>query len=253
MSAEDSDSAASTQTSSRAPTKAPPLGKVRAIDYAVEQLGIESFASVEIADAYGQWAFYTIDKPTVQHGALVDFRPRRTRRHLLSAIELAAERPGMHVLDGPFSNPRTVAEIGQVDAILLFDVLFRMVDPDWDQVLELYAPATSCFVVANPQWEDGEATVRLIDLGREKYLEAVPSWKGHTELFDRLDEWYPGQQRPYRDTTGVWQWGITDADLKAKMGDLGFSLEREWSLNRPAKTKGFVYRTFVFNRRAPQP
>jgi hypothetical protein len=138
-----------------------------------------------------------------------------------------------------------------VDAILFFDVLLRMVDPDWDRVLELYAPTTTCFVIANPQWERGETTVRLIDLGRDGYLEAVPPAKVHSELFDRLDEWHPGQYRPYRDITGVWQWGITDGDLKAKMGELGFSLEREWSLNRHPAADGFVIKTFVFSRSQP--
>jgi GT2 family glycosyltransferase len=241
----------SAQAPSRAQTGMLPPGKARAIDYAVEHLGIESFASVEGGPAYGQGAFYTIDRPTVQRGALVDLSPRRARGQLLSTIEQAAERPGMRVLDGAFSDPRTVTEIGQVDAMLFFDVLLRMVDPDWDQVLELYAPATSCFVIANPQWERGEATVRLIDLGREKYLEAVPPAEVHSELFDRLDEWHPGQDRPYRDITGVWQWGITDADLKAKLGELGFSLEREWSLNRHPTADGFVINTFVFSRSQP--
>jgi Sulfotransferase family len=242
------DGAASLQGSARARTGAPHPGKAQAIDYAVEQLGVESFASLEIAGAYGQWAFHTIDKRTVQSGALVDLSPRRARSHLLSAIEQAAERPGMRVLDGAFSDPRTVTEIGEVDAILLFDVLLLAVDPDWDQVLELYAPVTSGFVIANPQWERDKTTVRLIDLGREEYLEAVPPAKAHRELFDRLDEWHPGQHRPRRDITGIWQWGITDADLGAKMDELGFSLEREWSLDPPRKTKGFTYKTFVFTR-----
>jgi hypothetical protein len=243
--------AASAEASPRERTGAPHPGKAQAIDYAVEQLGIESFASLEIAEAYGQWAFYTIDKPTVRRGALVDLRPRRARGHLLSAIEQAAEHPGMLVLDGAFSDPRTVTQLGQVDALLLYDVLLLMVDPDWDQVLELYAPATSCFVIANPQWERGEATVRLIDLGREKYLEAVPPAKPHSEFFDHLDEWHPGQHRPYRDITGVWQWGITDVDLEAKMGDLGFSLEHGWNLNRHPRANGFVIKSFVFSRSQP--
>src|SRR5206468_1705704 len=122
----------------------------------------------------GQYAFHTISKPTVERGVLIDARARRPRDHLLNAIEQASEHPGMEVLDGTFSDSETVRELGQVDAILLLDVLLRMVDPDWDQLLELYAPATSAFVIANPQWEGGDATVRLIDLGRERYLEAVP-------------------------------------------------------------------------------
>ena len=109
-------------------------------------------------------------------------------------------------------------EIGEVDAIMLFDVLQAWSDPDWDQVLELYAPATSCFVIANPQWEGAGATIRLIDLGREKYLEAVPPWAAHLELFDRLDAWDVAAERREGDAIEVWQWGITDADLRAKMG-----------------------------------
>jgi Glycosyltransferase like family len=229
---------------------APPPGKARAIDYAVDKLGVESFASFEIGTAYGQFAFYAIDQAFVERGTLVDVGAGRDRDQLLNVIEQAAERPNMRVLEGSFSDPQTVTEIGQVDAIFLFDVLLRMVDPDWDGVLELYAPATSCFVIANPQWQGGGSTVRLIDLGREKYLEAVPPWPGHSELFDHLNDWHPGQQRPYRDITGVWQWGITDADLKAKMGELGFSLNREWSLNRHPQAKSFVNKTFVFSHEA---
>ena len=236
------------QASAGAQPKAPHPGKAPAIDYAVEELGIESFASLEFDGIFGEWAFYTIDKPTIQHGALVDARARRARAHLLSAIELAAERPGMRVLDRAFSDPRTVSEIGEVDAILLFDVLHHMVDPAWDQVLDLYAPVTSSFVIANPQWERGETTVRLVDLGREQFLEAVPPTDTHAELFDRLDDWHKGQQRLYRDATHVWQRGITDADLKAKLGELGFSVQREWELGRLPQAKGFVNKGFVFSR-----
>jgi len=236
------------QASAGAQPKAPHPGKAPAIDYAVEELGIESFASLEFDGIFGEWAFYTIDKPTIQHGALVDARARRARAHLLSAIELAAERPGMRVLDRAFSDPRTVSEIGEVDAILLFDVLHHMVDPAWDQVLDLYAPVTSSFVIANPQWERGETTVRLVDLGREQFLEAVPPTDTHAELFDRLDDWHKGQQRLYRDATHVWQRGITDADLKAKLGELGFSVKHEREVGRPSQAKGFVNKAFVFSR-----
>ena len=184
----------------------------------------------------------------MKRGGLVDVDATRNGDYLLSVIEQAAEHPGMRVLDGAFSDPRTVAEVGEVDAILLFDVLHRMVDPDWDRVLELYAPSTSCFVIANPQWEDDRATVRLIDLGRERYLQAVPPWKAHAELFDHLDDWHAGQQRGRRDGTHVWQWGITDADLKAKMDTFGFSLAREWVLTPPPETRGFVNKAFAFTR-----
>jgi Glycosyltransferase like family len=227
---------------------APPPGKARAIDHAVDELGIESFASLEIADSYGLYAFYAVEKPSVRRGALIDVRAMRPRDHVVSAIEEAAERPGMEVIDGEYWDPDTVRELGQVDAVLLFDVLLRLVDPDWDQLLELYAPATSTFVITNPQWQRGEETVRLIELGREGYLQAAPPWGAHSELFDRLDEWHDGQGRLNRDSNNVWQWGITDADLRAKMDELGFSLELEWQLNVPPDTEDFVNKAFVFTR-----
>jgi Glycosyltransferase like family len=240
------------RSAARPDTEASPAGgKFVAIDYAVERHGIESFASLEIAQAFGQYAFYTIGKAAVQRGTLIDVRAWRPRDQLLGAIEYAAEHPGMEVLDASFADPDTVTELGRVDAILLHDVLLRMVDPDWDQVLKLYAPATSSFVILNPQWERGETTIRLIDLGRESYLQAVPPWPSHIELFDHLDEWNEAQERPYRDGTEVWQWGITDADLKAKMAELGFSLEREWSLNAPPDTEGLLNKAFVFIRAEP--
>jgi hypothetical protein len=152
------------------------------------------------------------------------------------------------VLDRAFADQSTVSEIGEVDAILMFDVLHHMVDPDWDQLLDLYAPVTSTFVIANPQWERSETTVRLIDLGREQFLDAVPPTESHTELFDRLDDLHKGQQRLFRDGTHVWQWGITDADLKAKLGELGFSVQHEWELGRLPQAEGFVNKVFVFSR-----
>ena len=154
----------------------------------------------------------------------------------------------MIVLDGSFSDPETVAEIEQVDAMLLMDVLHRMVDPDWDEVLELYAPVTSSFVIANPQWERGETTVRLIDLGRDEYFKVVPPASRHGELFDRPDAWHAGQPRLRRDAPHVWQWGITDADLEAKLGELGFSLQQQRSFRPPEGADGFVNKTFVFGR-----
>jgi hypothetical protein len=63
----------------------------------------------------------------------------------------------------------------------------------------------------------------LPDLGREKFLEAVPPWLSHRELFDHLDNPHGAQ---HRDPTDVWQWGITDSDLVAKLEELGFTLDR---------------------------
>jgi len=179
---------------------------------------------------------------------LLDAFGRVPGDHVLTAVEQAAERPGMRVADGTFWDSGAMAAIGRVDAVLLYDVLMRAVAPDWDELLAHFAPITSGFVICNPQWQsDGEA-IRLIDLGRERYLEVVPRWPGTRELFDQLDAWDPGQQRRYRDGNHVFQWGITDIHLKKKLAELGFTLDREATLGPLPGSEGFVQKTFVFCR-----
>lgn len=227
---------------------APRKGTLDAIDFAVDRLGAESFADLDMGRTYGEHAFYAIDKPAVREGVLADARPTRGRDQLLTAIEQAADRPGMRVVDGDVFDPATIAEIGQVDAVLMFNVLLHTVAPDWERALELYAPSASCFVIANPQWRDGGTTIRLIDLGRERFLEAVTTSPAHDELFEHLDDWYPAQQRALRDSRTVWQWGITDADLEAKLRALGFGLDYEQSLGPFPGAPAFENKTFVFSR-----
>ena len=208
------------------PTMSGRQGVLDAIDFAVDGLGVESFASLDnTPDNYGEHVFYAIEKPAVRAGVLADVRTtRRPGDQLLSVIERAAEHPGMRVVEGDAFARDTIAEIGTVGAVLVIDVLLHAVDPDWDRLLELYAPATSCFVIVNPQWPEGEETIRLVDLGREGFARVVPPYPSQVQLFDRIDEWYPAQRRPFRDARFVWQWGITDADLEAKLRQLKFSL-----------------------------
>ena len=127
-------------------------------------------------------------------------------------------------------------------------MLLHAVAPDWDEVLDLYAPQTSCFVIAQPQWEGSSDTVRLHDLERERYLEVMPPAIASSGLIDRLDDWFPAQQRPMRDARTAWQWGITDADLERKLGELGFELVRRQDLGAFPGTPAFAHRTFVFAR-----
>ncbi len=220
-----------------------------AIDFAVDELGMSSFASLDNGSrAFGEQAFYAMDKPTVREGALADVRPTRARDQLLNAIELAHERPGLRVVDGDGLGPAAAAEIGEVDGVFLLNVLLHAVAPDWDQVLELYAPATSCFVIGQPQWEGSPETVRLHELGRERYLEVMPPAIASSGLIDRLDDLYPGQMRPMRDARTAWQWGITDADMMDKLGALGFDLVRRQDFGPFQGTTAFSNRTFVFRR-----
>jgi hypothetical protein len=121
------------------------------------------------------------------------------------------------------------------------------VAPDWDQILELYAPRTRAFVIVNPQWTEGDAAVRLLDLGREQYLASVPPMgELHDGLFDRLDQINPERGRPWRDVHDVWQWGITDAALERTMDGLGFTRAHYQDAGPWQGLERFANRAFVY-------
>lgn len=192
--------------------------KTSLIDRASEH-GLTSFA-----DLGGVWAveagytFYTLDNHRITRAALVDTGITNT----VAAKAKAKGYPQLELINENFGDRAAVERVGSVDAVFLFDVLLHQVNPDWDQILEMYAPTTRMFAIVNPQYTRGTQTVRLIDLGREGYTETVPVVGVHDEAWDKLDEIHPKYGRPYRDVHEIWQWGIVDADLDRKLTSLGF-------------------------------
>lgn len=217
--------------------------KLRAIDAAFERLGCET-----VADLGGVWA---IDGGYALYAA----RQHGGRRVVIcdddftdSLRERAADDPAIELVEGNFGEPAVAERVGAVDAVLLFDVLLHQVAPDWDELLALYAPRARCIVAAGPWWR-GEATVRLLELGRERYLASVPEPAFHAEAWERLEQWNPRRGRPWRDCHDIWQWGITDADLRARMADLGFTLAYHENLGRWHGLGDFDDCSYVFERR----
>ena len=62
-------------------------------------------------------------------------------------------------------------------------------------------------------------------------------------------EVHPQHNRIYRDIHNVWQWGITDSDLIARMESLGFSLQFYKNAGAFGTLKNFENHAFVFSRR----
>lgn len=192
--------------------------KLRAIDFAFEQLGARTFA-----DLGGVWAVdggysaYAAGNHAATRGVLVDdaFTPR---------VHAHAEALGtLELVQGNFGRPEVAERVGEVDVVLLFDVLLHQVAPDWDEILDLYAPQTRSFAIVQPQWNEA-GVVRLLDLGEKEYLAAVPA-RGepvYEGLYGRLDEINPDRGRPWRDVHDIWQWGVSDQALAAKLEALGF-------------------------------
>lgn len=163
-------------------------------------------------------------------------------------LNQAARHREVELLRGNFGAKESAESVGEIDAVLFFDVLLHQVDPDWDQVLELYAPRARNLVVFNQQWVGGDKTIRLLELGREGYVKNVPFAEFHEQIFDHFDEIHPVHGRPWRDVHHIWQWGITDEDLEAKAEALGFSRTHFEDHGAFPGLDNFRNRAFIFSR-----
>ena len=218
--------------------------KLRAIDATLERPDVHS-----VADLGGIWAvdggytFHALERHAPERAVLVDEQVTDATR------ERAQRFAQLEIVEGNFGDPATAGRVGEVDAVILFDVLLHQVSPDWDDVLRMYAERARYLIVVQPQYVLGDRTVRLLDLGRERYLELVPEVPEHHEVWNRMDEYLPERGRKYRDIHNIWQWGMTDADLRRRTDELGLELvyyenAGMW-LDRPA----FENHAFVFRRR----
>ncbi|TAM65974.1 hypothetical protein [Mycobacterium sp.] len=219
--------------------------KIKLIDQAFSSLGIESFADLGgVWRVEGAYTFHALDKHRVADAALVDMHLTPT------VIARAKSYPQLRLISGNFGDQMVVDDVGNVDAILLFDVLLHQVSPDWDQILEMYAQNVRSLLIYNQQWMGSERTVRLLDLGETEYTLNVPH--GHHDeyqnLFEKLDQKHPDHGKLWRDAPDIWQWGITDADLESKIAQLGFKLLYKKNCGRFGRLPNFENHAFIFSR-----
>jgi hypothetical protein len=223
------------------------MTKLRLIDYCAEQLGARSFADLGgVWGIDGAYARYTADAHEPERVVVVD--ENFTDRYL----ELERKLPSLTHVQGNFGDREVAESLGRIDVAVFFDVLLHQVAPSWDEVLALYAPRCTRIAIVQPQW-NGPETVRLLDLGEEEYLAAIPDGEAahgsvYDGLFERLDEINPQRGRPWRDVHDIWQWGITDDHLIERMAALGFGL-RMFENNGPWRgLERFHEAAFVFEK-----
>ncbi len=226
----------------RGPVSAPLQSpKLRVIDAIFERGDVAS-----IADLGGVWAvdggytFHAIESHHPERAVLVDERVEAIRGR-------ADVTPSLEAVQGNFGDTAIAERVGSVDAVLFFDVLLHQVKPNWDEVLALYAQRARYVGVVQPQYVLGDETVRLLELGRERYLELVPDLPAHHEVWERMDDFVPHRGRVYRDIHDIWQWGITDGDLRRRAESLGFELvyfenAGTWQDRRAFETHAFIFR-----------
>jgi len=221
------------------------LNKKDLIDTAFRELEIKSFVDLGgVWNVDGAYTLYTAARYPGVKGLIVDYH---TTPAFLQKIKL---QRNVNFLKASFSSNDTVNKIGSVDAIFLFDVLLHQAVPHWDEVIAMYAPITNHFIVYNQQLIGTNKTVRLVDLGKEKYFDYVgPSdFPKDLTVFNRMNEQNPETGRLYKDDLGFWQWGITDQDLIEKMKQHGFSMQYYKNCGIFGKLKRFEDHAFLFTK-----
>ncbi|SDA21865.1 hypothetical protein SAMN05216315_11727 [Nitrosospira sp. Nsp18] len=216
------------------------------LDIAFDRNSPESIAELGcvwgIDCAYGR---YALEKFRLKSVKMVDTHWTEP------ALEKVARHPEIEIFRGNFGELSMPETLGHVDAILLFDVLLHQVAPDWDRLLQIYAPYTKSFVIFNQQWVGSPLSIRLLDMGHEEYFRNVPHDPSHPpyqKLFDSMYEMHSDHNRIWRDVHHVWQWGITTADLLFTMDRLGFQLDYFKSYGKLNGLPNFSEQAFVFRK-----
>jgi hypothetical protein len=220
--------------------------KKELIDYSMTQLKISPRSFADLGGVWGidgAYTFYTLDTYNNVTGRLVD-------THFTGEVEKKSNSYNrLELIKLNFGESIALEFIGQTDMIFLFDVLLHQVAPNWDEILEMYSNITNCFLIYNQQLVNSDKTVRLIDLGREKYQEYVPFSINHPhyeEFFDNLNEHNMEHKRIWRDIHSVWQWGITNHDLIERLKRLGFSIKFHKNCGKFSNFKYFEDHAFIF-------
>jgi hypothetical protein len=193
--------------------------------------------------AYG---LYVLDKYQPEHIVMVDTHWTE------AATRFCSSDSRITFLKDNFGSAGVPAQLGNVDSIILFDVLLHQVAPNWDRILQMYAPYTQSFVIFNPQYTGDRISVRLLDLGFREYFENIPHTVWHPDyedLFLKMWEMHPEHERIWRDVHHVWQWGITDHDLLDTMEQLGFVLTYFRNHGKFGNLKNFENGAFIFFKR----
>lgn len=222
------------------------LSKKEVIDYTFKNYKIKSVAELGcVWNVEGVYGRYIATKNPDTKVMMVDTHWTEKATELCNAYQ------NIEMISDNFGNKDLSEKIGKVDAVILFDVLLHQVAPDWDQILQIYAPNTDFFLIVQPQYTASPLSVRLLDLGREEYFVNTPHSPNHpaySDLFEKMFEINPVHNRIWRDVHHVWQWGITNEDLLFKMRGLGFDLVYLKNEGNCAGLPNFENVSFIFKK-----
>jgi len=199
-----------------------------------------------IYKVHGAYSFYSIQKHHVSQAIQID--KELTKKYL----DLSKKFNQITSLEMNFVDTNVVSQIKNVDALYLFDVLLHQVNPDWDEVLELYSDKTKYFVIFNQMFIKSKNTVRLLDLGFDEYFKHVPFEKEHPlnqNLTKKTYEMNPKHGKIWRDIHHVFQWGITVNDLIEILKKMNFELIYYKFWGKFSYSNSFDDYAFIFKKK----
>jgi hypothetical protein len=151
---------------------------------------------------------------------------------------------------GDFSQKEILHSVGAVDIAYFFDVLLHQANPSWNQVLSLYSSSVKCIVIYNQQYIRSQTSLRLTQLPLEEYITLTPRSRENTYryAYAHAKELHPIYQKPWLDIHNIFQWGITDNDLRSVMTTLGFREVHFKNCGQFSNLRAFENHEFIFVR-----
>lgn len=219
--------------------------KLRLIDHAFTRVMPHART---FADLGGVWnvnagyTLYTLRNFPIDRGYLVDTNFPEGLRDTLSAYT------NLTVTHGDFAQKKTIDELGRLDVVFFFDVLLHQSNPSWKEILSAYASTVQCFVIFNQQYIRGAETIRLTNLPLEEYIAIAPQGREETYryAYAHASEIHPQYNKPWKDIHNIFQWGITDADLRSVLDGLGFREVHYKNHGRFSNLPAFENHAFIF-------
>ena len=147
---------------------------------------------------------------------------RRGYSSVLRSSDFFSSR--LEIIEADFTTASIITAIGQVDVVILFDVLLHQANPDWNEVLASYSRIADCLVIYNQQFIRGTDAIRLTNLPLEEYvaLASDTRYDFYKYVFDHRTEIPPQYKKRWGDIHNLTQWGITDRALREAMRELAF-------------------------------
>ena len=201
--------------------------KLELLDTAYELTDFRSFADLGACwGVDGAYAFHAaalcgneLDRAVIVDGNLTPLTRERAREH-----------PRIDLVEALLGSRQALDAVGEVDALIMYDILLHQVKPDWNRFLLNWLPQTNVLIVFNQNWLKTPQTVRFVDRGVDWYYRNVYVWEDDWNTRERLESWFDRHQerdedgRLERDNHWYWQFGIRPLELIDLLARNGFEL-----------------------------